>query len=136
MGQPSCPGAECKRDMLGCTAKKIHQGALGSAESKEPEGTVFMQLLSSTHLSLGCFIHKREPVNQCGGPGVLSPAICWPRAAWGSKELQNLLQHPQTPRMDLATLPAELELPPELISFNRGKASQIPPQAQDGRWRH
>lgn len=95
-----------------------------------------MQLPSSTHLALGCLIHKMEPVNQCGGPGVLSSAICWPRAAWGSEELQNLLQHPQTPRMGLAMLPPELELPLELTSFNRGKAPRMPPQDRDGRQRH
>lgn len=59
---PTALEQNTKGGMPGHTEKGC-KGALGSAEGKGPEGNMFMQLLSSTHFALGCFIPKREPAS-------------------------------------------------------------------------
>lgn len=103
-GTTLLPQSRMRKGQLGRTEKKIHQGALGSAGGKEPEGTVFMQLPSSTHLALGCLFTRGsqstsvvaqeccpQPSAGQGQPGALRscrtcssthkpPGWAWPRS--------------------------------------------------------
>lgn len=67
---------------------------------------MFMQLFSSTHVALGCFIHKREPARwprSAPGPScLLAKSSLGLQGAAGARGSWNLLQHLQTPRKDLA----------------------------------